>query len=282
MGLFPPEKLLLNLWCIIHLWHLRIVSKYSENNFPVTKFFFQEIHQDIWLVYFFWSHCDFPIMSSWSPNILNSSDFVFDKDPLYDAVHTQFLSTICLSFTCFTGCVDGRGGLVREQIVEKEMEEKKEGQKILTGVLCFPWSMVLSTYPQAGHAWDRRFHNEVTTPVGSSLFVHTSRVWKALQPTASGPAFFSISKVFEGSTAGHRTRPPKFGQICLWTQCLLTFQFFNYGCGKVWAFLNVLNCLAEFSFTGRMSLSCEYTCLIGAFDMFLALLLIRLIHIWRE
>lgn len=86
-------------------------SRHSKNNFPATT---------IWRYLtsaFLWSHPYFPILFSWPSNILNCCDYVCSKSLIrtpykyisYAAIHrhrhTQFPSTFCTGFMCFTGCV---------------------------------------------------------------------------------------------------------------------------------------------------------------------------------
>lgn len=78
-------------------------SRYFKNNFPVIIFFFQETHNNIWLVYFLglapiFQHCSHNLQISWTVLILYLIRTLY-KNISYEVRHThaQFLATFCPS-----------------------------------------------------------------------------------------------------------------------------------------------------------------------------------------
>lgn len=177
----------------------------------------------------------------------------------------NFLQLFALVYMLYHMCVGVGWGKVRELIVENVMWEKEEGQKMLAGVPCFPQSVTPNTCAQTQHVWDRRLDKEVTMLVGSCLFIHTCRVLQALLPAVWGPAFFSISMVYEGSTSDRGTKPlPGNLEMSIpWPRiCCQTV-----GVGRYGLFEYIQQHLGKFYFSERLSLNCLYTWFLGVFNL---------------
>lgn len=265
---------------------LESCSKYSRSNFPVTIFFFQKTYKDIWLVYFFgptpiFHCCSYDLQISWTVLILYLTRTHYMKKHTH--THIQFLSTICPSFTCFTG----RGsGEARELIVEKEMwkeeeraKKKNAGRCVLVSPEYGPEHLPSSTacVRQEGFQWSNNvgwlfsfcpypqgLAGLTACNLGSCFLLCLYGLWRIpqliteqdllrnLEISVPCPSVCDISAV----------------RLRAWDG----MGFFEYAQQH----------LGKFSFAGRMPLSCKHTWFIDAFDMLLAPSLLRLIYIWWE
>lgn len=215
-------------------------SRYFKNNFPVIIFFFQETHNNIWLVYFLglapiFQHCSHNLQISWTVLILYLIRTLY-KNISYDVRHThaQFLATFCpslhaLPYVCRGGVGEGKRADCEECDVGERGRAKNVGRGTLLSPECDPQHLPSNTACVRQKAWQGSNNAGWLLPFYSYL-----QGFAGLAACSLGSCFLLYFYGLWGihKWSWNKTSSREFGDFYPLTQDLLL----DCGCGKIWAF----------------------------------------------